>query len=100
MYEVEDELVDVQEYHDTAKAQLKTASERMLAPTCYRDNRRKCSCIPNSCKRSFVGIDNDAHEDYETYCWHLNEPADIEPPVVLKVRHKVDHGRPVGLRVW
>jgi hypothetical protein len=47
-----------------------------------------------------VGINNDAHEDYETYCWQLNEPADIEPPVVLKVRRKFDHGRPVALRVW
>jgi hypothetical protein len=28
VYEVEDELVDVQEYHDKAKAQLKTASMR------------------------------------------------------------------------
>jgi hypothetical protein len=50
------------------------------------------SCIPGSFKRPPVTEGHDAHHNYETYCWHLDEPADVEPPIVLEPYNWFDHG--------
>jgi hypothetical protein len=47
-----------------------------------------------------VAKEYDAHENYETYRWYLNDPADIKPPVVLEIGCEFGDDHLVTLQVW